>query len=96
MFFFVNSNFHFCFIASGGQGYLRIVAPDMTDGDFVEIQCEGAAPEDESRIQWFFNNRVCIDFLEISYIKILRIFQRKKAVRINLFVTYFYSYLKNR
>jgi hypothetical protein len=74
--FFVNSNFHFCFIASAGQRYLRIVAPDMTDGDFVEIQCEGAAQEDESRIQWYFNNRVCIDFHEISYIKKLRFFQR--------------------
>jgi hypothetical protein len=50
----------------------------MTDGDFVAIECEGAAPEDESRIQWFFNNRVCIDFHEISYIKTLRFFQRKK------------------
>jgi hypothetical protein len=78
MIFFVNSNFHFCFIIGGGQGYLRIVAPDMTDGDFVAIECEGAAPEDESRIQWFFNNRVCIDFHEISYIEKLRFFQRKK------------------
>ncbi|CAF3609191.1 unnamed protein product [Adineta steineri] len=42
--------------SAGGQ-YLRIVAPDMTDGDYVEIQCEGAAPDDEARIQWFFNNR---------------------------------------
>lgn len=31
----------------------------MTDGDYVEIQCEGASPEDEGRIQWYFNNRVC-------------------------------------
>jgi hypothetical protein len=50
------------FKASGGGRYLRIVAPDMTDGDFVEIQCEGAAPEDEGGIQWYFNNRVCIHF----------------------------------
>jgi hypothetical protein len=48
------------FIASGSRGYLRIVAPDMADGDFVEIQCEGAPPEDEGRIQWYFNNRVRI------------------------------------
>ena len=47
------------FLASGGQGYLRIVAPDMTEGDYVEIQCEGAAPEDEGRIQWYFKNQVC-------------------------------------
>lgn len=45
-------------LASGGSGYLRIVAPDMAEGDYVEIQCEGAGPEDEGRIQWFFNNRV--------------------------------------
>ena len=30
----------------------------MADGDYVEIQCEGAQPDDEGRIQWFFNNRV--------------------------------------
>jgi len=48
----------------------------MTDGDFVEIHCEGAAQEDESRIQWYFNNRVCTDFHGISYIKKLRFFQR--------------------
>jgi len=54
------------FLASGGdRGYLRIIAPDMAEGDYVEIQCEGAAPEDEGRIQWFFNNRVCIYFLSI-------------------------------
>ncbi|CAF4183766.1 unnamed protein product [Rotaria sp. Silwood2] len=45
----------------GGQGYLRIVAPDMAEGDYIEIQCEGAAPEDEGRIQWFFNNRLLSD-----------------------------------
>ncbi|CAF1253140.1 unnamed protein product [Adineta ricciae] len=45
----------------GGRGYLRIVAPDMADGDYVEIQCEGAAPEDEGGIQWFFNNRLLSD-----------------------------------
>jgi len=44
-----------------GQGSLRIVAPDMTEGDYVEIQCEGASPDDESRIQWFFNNRLVND-----------------------------------
>jgi hypothetical protein len=54
------------FLASGGRGYLRIVAPDMAEGDYVEIQCEGAAPEDEGRIQWFFNNRVCNFFKNIS------------------------------
>ena len=32
---------------------------DMADGDYVEIQCDGASPEDEGRIQWYFNNRVC-------------------------------------
>ena len=49
-----------CFsLAAGPGGYLRIVAPDMAEGDYVEIQCEGASPEDEGRIQWFFNNRVC-------------------------------------
>lgn len=50
------------FLASGGRGYLRIVAPDMAEGDYVEIQCEGASPEDEGRIQWYFNNQVCIQF----------------------------------
>ncbi|CAF3425584.1 unnamed protein product [Rotaria sp. Silwood1] len=45
----------------GGQGYLRIVAPDMAEGDYVEIQCENAKPEDEGRIQWFFNNRLLSD-----------------------------------
>mgnify|MGYP007096999908 FL=1 len=45
---------------ASGVGYLRIIAPDMSDGDYVEIQCEGASPEDEGRIQWFFNNRVRI------------------------------------
>ncbi len=49
-------------LASGGGGYLRIVAPDMAEGDYVEIQCEGASQEDEGRIQWYFNNRVCICF----------------------------------
>ena len=34
----------------------------MVDGDYVEIQCEGASADDEGRIQWYFNNRVCIDF----------------------------------
>lgn len=48
------------FVAGVGQGYLRIVAPDMVEGDYVEIQCEGAAPQDEARIQWFFNNRVSV------------------------------------
>ncbi|CAF1607632.1 unnamed protein product [Rotaria magnacalcarata] len=46
---------------SGGQEYLRIVAPDMAEGDYIEIQCEGATPEDEGRIQWFFNNRLLND-----------------------------------
>jgi hypothetical protein len=45
-----------------GRGYLRIVAPDMTDGDYVEIHCEGATPEEDGSIQWFFNNQVCIYF----------------------------------
>ncbi|CAF4524399.1 unnamed protein product [Rotaria socialis] len=47
--------------SGGGQGYLRIVAPDMVEGDYIEIQCEGATPEDEGRIQWFFNNRLLND-----------------------------------
>jgi len=77
----------------GGRGYLRIVAPDMTEGDYVEILCEGAAPEDEGGIQWYFNNRVCIYFHLILIIRI-RYF-KKKRVQISLikliFVTYFYS-----
>ena len=48
----------FSYLASGARAYLRIVAPDMRDGDYVEIQCEGAAAEDESRIEWYFNGRV--------------------------------------
>ena len=32
----------------------------MAEGDYVEIQCEGAAPQDEGRIQWFFNGRVSV------------------------------------
>lgn len=55
------------FIASGGGGYLRIVAPDMVEGDYVEIQCEGASPDDEGRIQWFFNNQVNIFLLYLNY-----------------------------
>ncbi|CAF3691198.1 unnamed protein product [Adineta steineri] len=47
--------------SGGGHQYLRIIAPDMTDGDYVEIQCEGASPDDEGRIQWFFNNRLLND-----------------------------------
>ncbi|UJR25590.1 hypothetical protein I4U23_006934 [Adineta vaga] len=47
--------------SSGGRGYLRIIAPVMTEGDYVEITCEGAAPEDESSIQWYFNNKVVGD-----------------------------------
>ena len=31
----------------------------MAEGDYVEIQCEGASSEDEGRIQWYFNNQVC-------------------------------------
>lgn len=46
------------FSASPSSGVLRIVAPDMRDGEYVEIQCEGAAPEDEGRIEWYFNGRV--------------------------------------
>ena len=41
--------------------YLRIAAPDMAEGDYVEIQCEGALPDDEPRIQWYFNEKVRID-----------------------------------
>ncbi|UJR19172.1 hypothetical protein I4U23_022302 [Adineta vaga] len=40
---------------------LRIVSPDVADGDYVEIQCEDAAPEDEGKIQWYFNNRLLHD-----------------------------------
>jgi hypothetical protein len=65
-------------LASGGGGYLRIVAPDMAEGDYVEIQCEGASQEDEARIQWYFNNRVCICFHLIQNIKIR--FKRKNGV----------------
>jgi hypothetical protein len=50
------------FLASGGRGYLRIVAPDMSEGDYVEIHCEGASPEEAGSIQWYFNNKVCIHF----------------------------------
>ncbi len=84
-------------LASGGQGYLRIVAPDMTEGDYVEIQCEGAAPGDEGLIQWYFNNQVCINFYLILNIKI-RSFKRKVRISLfkHLFLTYFYSYLKHR
>ncbi|UJR23322.1 hypothetical protein I4U23_026336 [Adineta vaga] len=46
---------------AAGRGYLRIIAPDMADGDYVEIQCDGALPEDEGGIQWFFNNRLIND-----------------------------------
>jgi hypothetical protein len=42
----------------------------MTEGSYVEINCEGASPEDEGRIQWYFNNKVCIYFHLISNIKI--------------------------
>lgn len=43
----------------------------MAEGDYVEIQCEGAAPEDEGRIQWFFNNRVrASSFLKIVSIRL--------------------------
>ena len=45
----------------------------MEDGDYVEIQCEGASPEDEGRIQWFFNNRVCIFFFFFYLSEILRL-----------------------
>jgi len=66
----------------------------MTEGDYVEIQCEGASPEDEGKIQWYFNNRVCIHCHLISIIKI-RFKKKDKKVRISLiklvFVTYFYS-----
>ena len=41
-----------------GLQHLRLVVPDMADGDYVEVQCEGAAPEDEGSIQWYFSNRV--------------------------------------
>ncbi|UJR34734.1 hypothetical protein I4U23_027511 [Adineta vaga] len=36
--------------------YLHIVTTHMIDGDFVEIQCQGAAQEDYEHIQWYFNN----------------------------------------
>lgn len=47
----------------------------MTDGDFVEINCEGAAPQDEGRVQWYFNNRVCIEFYSISNIELKSLFE---------------------
>ncbi|CAF1504705.1 unnamed protein product [Adineta ricciae] len=40
---------------------LRITAPEVVDGDYVEIQCENAASEDEGKIQWYFNNRLLHD-----------------------------------
>jgi hypothetical protein len=46
----------------------------VADGDYAEIQCTGAAPEDEGKIQWYFNNRVCIDFnLNSSFFFSIRI-----------------------
>ena len=60
----------FVLLAGGNRGYLRIVAPDMVDGEFVEIQCEGAAPEDESSIQWFFNGRVRPPFLSFDFLRL--------------------------
>lgn len=56
----------------------------MTDGDYVEITCEGAAAEDESRIEWYFNNRVCIDVQLIWNIKI-RYFKKKFEFKIRGF-----------
>ena len=44
--------------ADYGLQQLRLVVPDMADGDYVEVQCEGAAPEDEGSIQWYFGDRV--------------------------------------
>jgi hypothetical protein len=32
----------------------------MAEGDSVQIQCEGAASDDENRIEWYFNNRVSL------------------------------------
>jgi hypothetical protein len=77
--------FFVVFLASGAGGYLRIVAPDMAEGDYVEIQCEGASPEDEGRIQWFFNNRVCIHCFSI------RNKNRKKILEMISKIIYFYS-----
>jgi hypothetical protein len=62
----------------------------MAEGDNVEIQCEGTTQEDEERIQWFFNNRVCIYFIYI--LKYLN--KDPKCLRnllIFIFVTYFNS-----
>lgn len=44
----------------GSGGHLRIVVPNMAEGDSVQIHCEGAASEDENEIQWYFNNRVSL------------------------------------
>jgi len=70
----------FILLASGGgsRGYLRIVAPDMTEGDYVEIQCEGASSEEEGNIQWYYNNRVCIHFHLILIIRIRYLKKQKK------------------
>ncbi|CAF0757295.1 unnamed protein product [Adineta steineri] len=46
---------------SSGSQNLVIVAPDMADNDYVEIQCTGAEPDDEGKIQWYFNNRLLHD-----------------------------------
>jgi hypothetical protein len=65
----------------------------MVEGDYVEIQCEGAAPENEGSIEWYFNNRVCTD---IEYKDLRGI----KKVRANLlkfvFLIHFYNYSKRR
>ncbi|UJR07187.1 hypothetical protein I4U23_011475 [Adineta vaga] len=42
--------------SNSNHRYLHIIAPHMEEGDYVEIQCQGAAPHDQDRIQWYFNN----------------------------------------
>ncbi|CAF4308597.1 unnamed protein product, partial [Adineta steineri] len=44
--------------SNGARGQLRLIVPDMSEGDNVDIQCEGATREDENRIQWYFNNHL--------------------------------------
>ncbi|CAF1170648.1 unnamed protein product [Adineta ricciae] len=48
-------------MSPSSKGHLRIIVPNIAEGDSVQIQCEGAAQEDESRIQWYFNNRIIHD-----------------------------------
>ncbi|UJR34477.1 hypothetical protein I4U23_021884 [Adineta vaga] len=53
-----------CFLAPDSTGFgndgiinLIITAPDMEEGDFVELQCTGAALEDAESLKWYFNDQ---------------------------------------